>query len=749
MDTTRRLIARAAACAVAAVLAAASPVGADPGQSTAARPKIGLALGGGSAKGIAHIGVLKWFEEHRIPVDFIAGTSMGGLVGGSYASGMTPDELRTLMVTTDWDLMFQADSPFAYKTFRRKQDRRAYPAQVEFGLKGGFRLPSGLNPGQQVVMMLDAIALPYYQLQHFDDLPTPFRCVAGDLRTSEPVVLDRGSLATAMRATMSLPGVFTPVDQSPWLLVDGGIFNNIPGDVSRSQGADVVIAVNVGSDKPTDAQAQASMFGMLGKTISAMMDVGIKKGLAAADLVIDPNLVGLDSMSWRRADELIDRGYKAAEAQKDALLKYALPEAEYAAHQAARTARRRTTEQAVPAHIVVSGVPESEQAFLRKQFAPLVGVPFDQARVAEAIYSVTGTDRYEFLSYRLQETPEGLALAVNARQKSYGPPFLALGLELNNVTSSAFAVNLGSRITAYDTFGKGSEIRTDFVIGTRQGLGLEIYKPLGRTPVFVAPRGYVTRSPYNLYDEARQIAEYRVTRAGGGIDLGIAMGRSAELRAGVDVARTRARLRVGTVDQPEVKGSEQLARLAFTYDGQDSPTVPYKGVLVRSRLTQYFATPDVLVGTAPVQVVNPDRLTQFEGGLSVFRPAGGRNRLFVQAAGGSSFGNEPLFNKFTLGGPLRLSAYGNEAFRGSNYLLFTGGYLKHSGRMPDVLGGNIFIGGWIEGGTAFDAWDAAKWKGDAAFGILLESLLGPIFAGGAIGFDGKARFYVAIGPLFK
>ncbi len=731
------------------LLAAAVCATADPGQTSSPRPKIGLALGGGSAKGIAHIGVLKWFEEHRIPVDFVAGTSMGGLVGGSYASGMTPAELRDLMVQTDWDLMFQADSPYKHKTFRRKQDRRAYPAQIEFGLKGGFKLPAGLNPGQQVVMMLDAIALPYHGLRSFDDLPTPFRCVAADLRTSEPVVLDRGSLATAMRATMSLPGVFTPVDLSPWLLVDGGIFNNIPGDVSRSQGADVVIAVNVGSDKPTDAEAQASLFGMLGKTVSAMMDVGIKKGLAAADLVIDPNLVGLDSMSWRRADELIDRGYNAAESQKDTLLKYAVPEADYAAFQAARAARRRTIDTAIPARITVSGVPEAEQGFLRKQFAPLVGQPFDVSRMAAAIYAVTGTDRYEFLSYRLQDTPEGLALAVSARPKAYGPPFMALGLELNNVTSSAFAVNLGSRITAYDTVGKGSEVRTDVVVGTRQALAMEIYKPLGSTPIFVAPRGYVTRGPYNLYDEARQVAEYRVTRAGGGLDLGLAMGRSAELRAGVDVARARADLKVGSVDQPEVKGSEQLARLAFTFDDQDSPTVPFRGVLVRTRLVQYFATPDVIVGAEPVQTVNPDRLTQFEAGLSVFRPGGGRNRFFAQASGGSSFGDIPLFNKFTLGGPLRLSAYGNEAFRGANYLLVTGGYLKHSGRMPDVLGGNIFIGGWVEGGTAFDEWNDAKWKGDAAFGMLLESLLGPIFAGGAIGFDGKARFYVAIGPLFK
>jgi NTE family protein len=215
----------------APALAQPAPPGAPPGE----RPRVGLALGGGSARGLAHIGVLEWFERHRIPVDVIAGTSTGGLIAGAYASGMTPAEIRELMRTTDWDLMFLADSPFRYKTFRRKQDARAFPSQLEFGLKGGFQFPGGLNPGQQVSLLLDRIAAPYSDLRSFDDLPTPFRCVATDLRRSEVVVLQRGPLARAMRATMAIPGVFTPVSYDDWLLVDGGTLNNIPADVVRAR----------------------------------------------------------------------------------------------------------------------------------------------------------------------------------------------------------------------------------------------------------------------------------------------------------------------------------------------------------------------------------------------------------------------------------------------------------------------------------------------------------------------------------
>ena len=219
------------------------------------RPRLGLALGGGSARGLAHIGLLQWLEEHRIPIDAIAGTSMGGLVGGAYATGLSPQEIRTLLDGTDWKLIFQGESPFTDKNFRRKQDERAYPSKLQFGLKGGLKLPSGLNEGQQVDLLLDAITMQYAELANFDELPTPFRCVAADLVSAQPVTFKDGSLSYALRSTMSLPGVFIPVRIGDQVLVDGGIFNNIPASVVRAMGADVVIAVSVGGSDVAGAGA--------------------------------------------------------------------------------------------------------------------------------------------------------------------------------------------------------------------------------------------------------------------------------------------------------------------------------------------------------------------------------------------------------------------------------------------------------------------------------------------------------------
>ena len=306
-----------------------STVAASPAPDGAqGRTRLGLALGGGAARGIAHIGLLRWFEEHRIPIDYLAGTSMGGLVGGAYAAGLTPDQIVALMKEADWDLMFLADSPFKYKTFRRKEDARAFPGQLDFGLKGGFKLPSGLNAGQQVELLLDSIALPYYGVQTFDDLPTPFRCVATDIRAGEAVVLGSGSFALALRATMSIPAAFTPVALDNRLLVDGGALNNVPADVVKAMGAQVAIAVNV-SSSTDESPPPTTIFGVLGQTLDSLMTLGTREALKSADLVIVPNLQGLTGGDWRRVDDLVAKGYEAAEANSAALLRYQVDETAY------------------------------------------------------------------------------------------------------------------------------------------------------------------------------------------------------------------------------------------------------------------------------------------------------------------------------------------------------------------------------------------------------------------------------------
>jgi NTE family protein len=717
------------------------------------RPRIGLALGGGSARGIAHIGVLEWFEQHHVPIDAIVGTSMGGLIAGAYASGMTPAEIRELMRETDWDIMFLADSPFRYKTFRRKQDRRAYPAQLEFGLKGGFRMPSGLNPGQQVALLLDRIAAPYSELASFDVLPTPFRCVATDLKSGQAVVLGRGSLSQAMRATMAIPGVFTPVSFDDWLLVDGGALNNIPADVVRAMGVDIVIAVNVGADSAETEEQVQSLFALLGRTIDTMMTVGTRRALESADIVVDPDLKGLGSTDWRRSDDLAARGRAAAEAQADRLSKYALAPEAHAEFQAARQGRRQTTlptPMFVETRGLLGDLTPSMRRVLERQFQPELGRQLDLDRMSGQVLTVAGTDRFEYVTFGQVERQNETGLLIGARPKSYGPPFLALGLELSNVDSTNFAVNLGGRITTYDIIGSGSEGRLDLNLGTELLAAGELYRPFGRSGFFVAPRAYFNRYGRNGYLDDRFVAEYRVKRMGAGLDLGYTTGHRSEIRAGVDFSDLRGRVRVGDPQLPEVEGGEGSARLQFTYDAQTSPIVPSRGLYVRSTLRYYFDMADITttqVGGQPLPV-HPEKITQGEVNGTWFRRGAGEDRIFIGLGGGTSFGDRPLYNDFALGGLLRLGAFNNDQLRGSNYGYVNAGYLRQVSRLSDVIGGNMYLGGWLESGSAWNDWDEKDWHNNVTGGLIVESLIGPIFAGVSADVN-RFRYYVAIGPLFK
>jgi NTE family protein len=719
----------------------------DP-QAAPPRPRVGLALGGGSARGIAHIGVLRWFEEHRIPIDLVAGTSMGGLVGGIFASGMSPDELAELMRIADWDTMFAVTSPFESKTFRRKEDARAFPAQIHFGLKGGFKLPSGLNAGQQVQMLLDRISLPYYDLASFDDLPTPFRAVATDLRRSDVVVFDRGRLATALRATMAIPGIFTPVADGDRLLVDGGMLNNVPADIARQAGPDVVIAVNVAPDYD-DSERVADLFAVVGSALDTMMSANTRRALATADVVIDPDLKGLYSLDWRKSDELIGRGYQAAESVKDQLLQYQVDEAAYEAWRSARAARRRM-DLPSPVGVVVEGVTGPEARAIRAQFERRIeGRPLTFDAVERGALAIAGTDRYQVVSYHLDPAPGRSQLAFEIQPKTYGPPFLLPALDLRNTDSTNFAANLRARLAVYDTFLTGSELRLDLGVGTRETAAFELYRRLGGSPIFVAPRGYFERYSINAYDGEVLRAEYREKRTGAGLDLGIAGGQTSELRLGYDVADVRIRRRVGEPSLPEAVGTEQAASLRWTFDGQDRAVVPSHGAYLRSSLRYFIETPAVVDPATGGRFDGPRDFAQGEARVTWAHRIARRERFFTIAAGGTSFGDDAGVNRFRLGGPFNLGGYNNDSIVGDNYVLATAGLLHEWFRLPDLIGGGAYLGGWVESGSAFDRWEDAKYHGSASAGFIAETLFGPIFLGGSVNFEGGARFYVALGTLLR
>ena len=733
-----------------ASLAPSTPLAAGPSPAPRPeprRPRIGLALGGGSARGLAHVGVLQWLHEHRIPIDAVAGTSMGALIGGIYAIGMTAPDIRTLTREIDWDTVMAAGPPFDDSTFRRKEDRRAFPAGLQMGIRHGLWLPRSLNAGQQVALLLDRLTASYSALRNFDDLPTPFRCVAYDVNQAERVVLGSGILPEALRATMALPGIFPPVTIDGRLLIDGGAADSVPADVVRGLQVDAVIAVDVGV-KPAD-EGDITAFSMVNRTIDAVVMAGTRVSLASADVVIAPDVSRLTSLDWNSVDEWRLRGYQAAEKQAAALMKYSVSQAEYDAHEAARLSRRRTSP-IVPSAVVVDGVSPRDQAGILRQLAVVPNQPIDLDRLGRHILLLSGTDRYELVTYNLAPDQAGERLEVRARPKANGPAFLTLGVEFNNTDSSTFSATIAGRTTVYDAVGEGSEIRLDLVGGTRQAVSGEVYLPLGSSRLFAAPRALVDHDTLDRFEAEQLIGQYGLTRAGVGFDVGVAVGRAAELRAGADLIHVAESLRVGDPALPGTDGVERVATLQAVVDTQDSPSVPSRGVYARARARRFFAAPRPTGDETMVAgLESPQRFSQAEFDVSVFQSLGRRNRLFVRAAGGTSFGARPWFEVFSLGGPVRMSAFDNDELTGANFAFAGVGYLRQLPRLPAWVGGRAYLATWVEAGSAFDAHADRTWHGDVSAGVIVDSIIGPVFVGGSVGPSGHRRLYISLGPLFR
>src|SRR5690242_11426958 len=317
------------------------------------RPTIGVALEGGGAMGLAHIGVLKWFEEHHIPVDYVAGTSMGGLVGGFYATGMTPEEMQKLIEGLDWRKILGDRTPYEDLSYRRKEDQRAYPNSLIFGLKHGLSAPEGLIAGHQIGLVIDRVTLPYYDVSSFNDLPVPFRCVATDLVSGQSHVFQGGPLPVALRSTMSIPGAFSPVREGNAVYVDGGLLDNLPTDVVKQMGAEIVIAVHLES-APVEAKDIRSVFSVLNHSVNAMIKENELHSLELADSIITVPLGEFTTVDYAKSGPIMQRGYEAAQTRAHLLEAFALSDSDWDAYQQARKARQRT-ELPVPQFVKIEG----------------------------------------------------------------------------------------------------------------------------------------------------------------------------------------------------------------------------------------------------------------------------------------------------------------------------------------------------------------------------------------------------------
>jgi len=714
-----------------AILAQSASVGVK------SRPRIGVALEGGGALGLAHIGVLEWFEEHRIPVDYIAGTSMGGLVGGVYATGMRPAEIRDLVSQIDWDDILRGQALYQDLAYRRKEDLRAFSNSLQFGLRHGFSVPGGLNTGQSITYIFDRIALPYSYLETFDDLPIPFRCVATDLMTGNSHVFKDGPLGEALRSTMSLPALFTPVKRDHKIYADGGLLNNLPVDVVKAMGADIVIAVSVnpGAFNPQNSQ---SMFSIMGRSISVMISANELRSMEMADLLVSVDLAGYTSTDYKAAEKIVSRGYDAADRKSQLLRKLGLDEPAWQQYLAQRGAKQ-VHSMPTPEFIQVKGIDGHPSHDIEAALASHVGSPLDSKKLERDINVISGIGRFSSLSYRMDQKDGKKGLVIHADEREYAPPFLNLGVIIDGSQYDNARFTANSRITALDVGGLRSEWRTDVSVGSVWGLSSEYYEPLSlASNWFVAPRAYTSNSPLDLYDRSTRIAEYRIRQYGGGVDLGYAINRSSEVRVGYDIGQIRTSLRIGDPVLPQPSGRFGSSSIHYNLDALDSPLVPRQGEIVRARVQWTDAVPGASAGFPLSELY-----------FGVVRPVSKPASVYVQGFGGSTFGyRDTGLPQFFLGGMGRLDAYGTNELRADQYFLFRLGYLHELFRLPPIIGNKVYFTSAYELGKAYGMTAESGLPNDAAVGIVIETFLGPLGVGGSVGDTGHHKWYFRLGRFF-
>ena len=686
------------------------------------RAKIGLVLEGGGALGLAHIGVLQWLYEHHVPVDLVAGTSMGGLVGGIYATGRTPDQIQQLIQNVDWDQALSGQLPFRDLSYRRKQDAVEFPTRMEFGLRHGVQLPEGFNAGQQVSFILDHVALPYSQIKSFNDLPTPFACVATDLTTSKQHVFHDGSLALALRATMSLPGIFTPVHSGNDLYADGGLLNNLPVDVAQSMGAQLTVAVYL-QTAAFNAKQPLNTFSVLGQSLSVMIAANELKSMQMADVLVTVPLDKYTSLDYDKAAEIIRLGYAAAENKQTILSKLAVDDVAWKQYIERR--EDRTLQTPVPQFVEVTGTTPAFENRIQKRLNPDVGKPVDTVNLEQQFTRIAGSGRFATLGYSMTEKDGQPGLFVSVEEKPYSPPIVRPLIIIDGTNYNEVLFSAGARITFLDFGSFGSELRNDVVLGSIYELQSEYYHPFTPTTHwFIAPQVALNTDKFYFYYDNHIDSQYRKRQFGGALDFGYTFGNTAELRLGYQSAYQRYSPVIGdTVIYPVQSGRIGVSRLHYTLDLTDDPVLPMRGMSAVFRGEWW----DSNTGTNKPFPVTELR-THF---LFPFTP---KSSAYLAMSGGSTLGYEDTgIPPFSLGGGLQLSAFGENELITNQYYLFQTGYIHRLGKLPPFLGDSINLVTTYEVGKTFFLPTEPSVPMDGVVGIVIKTAIGPFEIAGAAG----------------
>ncbi len=712
-----RLVLAALALVPALAGAAAETAPAAP----PARPRIGLVLSGGGARGLAHIGVLRVLREQRIPVDVVAATSMGAIVGGAYAAGLPVDEIEGALGAMAWDDVLAGRAPRQDQHWRRKADDGRNLSRLEFGVRAsGLGLPSGALADGEIESFLQRLTASLPEVASLRQLPVPFVAMATDLETGEAVELDDVPLGLAMRASMSVPGAFAPVPSQGRLLVDGGLVANLPVEAARRLGAEIVIAVNVGTPRAPRAELDSAL-----RVAQQMVNILTEKSVEAAklalrpgDVLVQPEFGPTGAADFAKARQIIALGERAARAALAPLRALALDEEAYAAHEARRGAQVGGETVVRIAATRVEGLVRADPATVAAQMALPADRILTGAEIRERVRALNAENKFERVDYRLEPAGTERVLVITPTEKPWGPHTLRLGGVASTNFRDENTFNLVAAHTLTDVDRWGGEWRNELQLGNASMLYTDLYQPLGPgSRWFALPRFFVRRGSADVFSGDQVVGRLQTTVFEGELHLGYSLPRYGYVALGRIWGRARTEALVAPVPQPDTRARLDRWSIGGFVDRLDSYAFPRRGALWAADYDRFDRSPDNpggghLFATNVLSAWTRQRYTLLLEAYTVrsTRPGAG----------------------YQLGGFLNLSGTPRGRLSGTRtQFLGLVGYRE----MSDLLGDlqvPVYFGASVEAGNSGsepDALSAARLHHAGALFAALDTVAGPVYLG--------------------
>lgn len=702
------------------------------------RPKIGLVLSGGGARGAAHVGVLQVLEQMQIPVDYIAGTSMGAIIGGLYASGLTAAEVETALSDIDWDDVL-IDSPARNRlSYRHKREDDDFLIASRMGFnRGEVQLPAGLLQGQKLLLLLRTLTLPVSEIHDFDQLNIPFRAVATDISTGQQVILKQGDLATSMRASASIPSAFSPVELNNMLLVDGGVSDNLPVQVVRDMGADIVIAVDI-STPLSEKHQLTNVLSIADQLTGILTRNNTEKSLAllgAEDVLIIPNLGDIGTASFKRSAEAIEPGRIAAEAQADELARLSISEMNYGAY--VMHQQKPSPEAPVIDFIRINNQSRLSDEVISARLDVKLGAPLDSAKLDEDIASLYGLDLFKSVNYSVIEENGVTGLQLNVIEKPWGPNYLQAGSQFHVEWQGTDGISLGASYTRTAMNSLAGEWRSIIEIGERTRFFTEFYQPLDKQlAYFINPIFEFSRYSLGVYGEGEQLAEYLKQETTISLEAGKTLADWGEIRVGLRRGAGDMEREVGSpvLTEGDFETGSLFVRLGL--DTLDSRYFPNNGNMARVQVTAFSES---LGGDTSFE--------QFSAGWTHAR-SWGKNVLVGSVRINTTLDDAaPDYARFTLGGFLNLSGFDRDELSGQ-HTAYMGASILH--KLNDFSIMPVYAGATLEAGNAWE--HGADFGKHLLFGgslfLGVDTFIGPIYIGYAAAEHDHSTAFVYLGSPF-